>query len=290
MNDQKIMELIAKTPGIRAVQLAETFDVALVDVSASLRSLVDVGDLVKNTHFDDATGRQWQVYALSDEFRRSRTGKDLLVGIGNEATAEPPPEAVEAVKLSPTATALWTGGLSKAPTAPVEFAPAVRHGPTVTKVDRAIAYLREHGAATAQQLAEAMGLPDKGNVSNYIAGPRRRGEIVRDGDVWKLASGQAKPLDNVEVVGNVILATRDQTPVPAEVKAALTEMATAAVTELRKPEPAAPATTVAAPPKAYRCGIWSDGKVEIRKSSDRILLTQAELLEIYEFAAKRWAA
>jgi hypothetical protein len=85
---------------------------------------------------------------------------------------------------------------------------------------------------------------------------------------------------------------RDSTAVPAEVKVALTEMATAAAAELRKPDPAPAA---AAPPpepreREYSCAVWLSGNVEIRKAGGRVLVTQAELLEIMAFAAERRVA
>lgn len=289
MNDKQILELVAKTPKISATELAGALNAELRDVSNALRSLVDVGDLVKSIRFGEQ-GRQCQVYELSDEFRKSRAGKELLTGLANEADpAGPgttaPAETVEEVVLSPAAAAKWAEDLAPAKPLPAA-APPARHGPSATKVDRALAHLAK-GPSTGVELAKVIGIDRPSDLNGYLAGPRKRNQIVRDGDLWKLASALAP--SNVEVVGNVIIATRDQAPVPPEVKAAVAEMASAAVTELRKPEPAPAA---AAPPKAYRCAIWTDGTIEIckRKDGQHIELSQAELDEICLFVGMRRVA
>lgn len=278
MNDQQICTLIAKTQNIRAAHIADALDTPLVDVSASLRSLVDVGDLVKSTHFDDATGRQWQVYALSDEYKKSREFKALKLdgALGAAATVDPKPVPAQ------------TG-------MPASAAPPAATG---SKVDRAIACITKLGSATEDQLRDAMGLLPKAYVGAYLASALKAGRVARDGDRWKLGAGKPqRPAEqlvhdqgSVVRVGNVIVATRDSTVVPTEVKAALTEMATAAVTELRKPEPAPPAARVAAAPKAYRCAVWSDSMVEIWKSGTAVRITQDELEEIAAFVAERRVA
>lgn len=78
MNDQQIYALMAKTPGLRAVQIADALDQELVDVSNALRSLVEVGDVVQ-TKGIAPNGHQAMMYDLSDEFKKSREGKALLV-------------------------------------------------------------------------------------------------------------------------------------------------------------------------------------------------------------------
>lgn len=280
MNDQQILTLIAATPGIRAAQLADKLNTPLVDVSASLRSLVDVGDVVKRTEFGE-NGRQWQAYDLSDMFRTSREGKQIAEKLGAPSSEAPKPEVDTLSKPVPSPFAQLEA----------EPAPAMAAG---SKVDRAMACIRANGgAATDAQLREAMGLTAKASVSPYISGARHRGEIARDGALWKLGTSKGL-LGSAVRVGNVIVATRDAAPVPPEVKAALTDVAAAAVTELRKSEPAPSAPTAAPPTKpaerAYRCAVWMSGNVEIRKGYGEIVLTQAELAEIMAFVAERRVA
>lgn len=288
MNDKQILELVAKTPKISATELSGYLNAELRDVSNALRSLVDVGDLVKSIRFGEQ-GRQCQVYELSEEFRSSRDGKELLVRIGNEAVpvqagTPEPAEIIEEVKLSPAASHAWAAEMSKAPADP-KREPAIQ---SITKAGRAVAYLHAHGTATGEQLRIAMELVSTAYVTTYLAKAIKNGLLHKVDGVWHLGPLPAEQTDNVEVVGNVIIATRDQAPVPPEVKAAVVEMASAAVTELRKPEPAPAA---AAPPKAterdYSCAIWLSGKVEIRKAGGRVVITLAELAEIVAFAAER---
>lgn len=273
MNDMQIYELVAKTPRISASELANALNVDLKAMSLSLRLLVDVGDLAKSTRFGEL-GRQCQVYELTDEFRRSRAGKDLLVGIGNEAAAAPAPapEHAETVK-SPAA-------------APASAAPPAAIG---SKVDRAIACITKLGAATEDQLRDAMGLTAKAYPGSYLAQAMRSGRVARDGDRWKLGTGKpqlsAKQLvhdqGSVVRVGNVIVATRDSTQVPAEVKAA--------VSELRKPAPVDEA--IGARSEEYRVGIWSDGTIELQLNGEEVVrMTEGELAIINEFMAERRAA
>lgn len=276
MNDQQILTLIAKTPKISASELANALKAELKDVSAALRLLVDVGDLAKSTRFGKQ-GRQCQVYELTDEFRRSRAGKDLLVGIGNEAAAAPAPAPEHAGTVKPPAAA----AASAAPPAAIG-----------SKVDRAIACIREHGQATVDQLRAAMDLPAHAAPTSYLTSATKNGRVIRDGDVWKLGPGQharpapqpeTKPADvaNVVTVGNVILAMRDSTAVPAEVKAA--------VTELRKPAPVDEA--LGASSEEYRVGIWSDGTIELQLNGEEVVrMTESELAIINEFMAERRAA
>lgn len=245
----QIYELVAKTPKISASELANALKAELKDVSSALRLLVDVGDLAKSTRFGEQ-GRQCQVYELTDEFRRSRAGKDLLVGIGNEVVDAPAPAAPAA-----PATA------NAAPAAPAA---------TGSKVDRAIACIAKLDFATDDQVRAAMGLTPRDSPSSYLASARKSGRVVRDGDRWRLGTGQPqRPAPQPEAKPNDV----------------------AAVTELRKPEPAPAA---AAPPtpreREYSCAVWLSGNIEIRKAGGRVVITHQELLEITAFAAERRVA
>lgn len=290
MNDKQIYELVAKTPKISASELATALGVELKAMSDALRCLVDVGDLEKSIRFGDL-GRQCQVYELSETFRRSPNGKNLVVGVANEASA-PAPKPEVATMPDPTTTVSTQEATTPAP------------GALLSKVDRAIACITRLGQATDDQLREAMDLLPKTYVGAYLASALKAGRVVRDGALWKLGTGKPqaapKPAEqlvhdqgSVVRVGNVIAATRDGAPVPAEVKAAITDMAAAAVTELRKPEPAPSAPTAAPSAKpaerAYSCAVWLSGNVEIRKAGGRVHITRAELAEIVAFVADRRA-
>lgn len=69
-------------------------------------------------------------------------------------------------------------------------------GATGTKVERAIAFLRQHGPATNEQLADHLHVK-KDSVSAYIQSAIKDGRIVRDGKQLKAGDGapavRAKP-------------------------------------------------------------------------------------------------
>jgi hypothetical protein len=147
---------------------------------------------------------------------------------------------------------------------PFEPKPVARSTQPTSKIQRAILHIEEHGPTASTALRGVMDLAEGANVWNYLAPAVKNGRLHLDDGVWKLGPG------------------------PVEVRAPLSEMATAAATELRKPEPAPDVAAI--PERAYRCAIWLDGKVEIHKNGYRVILTQAELGEIVAFVAERRVA
>lgn len=262
MNDLQICELIAKKPRIRATELANHFNVELTVVSSSLRSLVDVGDLVKSKQFDD-NGRQSQVYELSDEFRKSREGKVLLERVlGSD---DPKPALPIAV---PDAVA---------PTQDDNAAPRP------SKVQLALDCIAKLGAATDPQLRAAMGLPEKTYVGAYLASAVKGGKVMRDGEHWKLGSGKVEPgpakHDSVVKVSNIAVVTKDAGPIPHAVINAvvagpdlLGQMDAETVPELK-------------------CALWSDGTFELRSDGYTVAqLTDVEIKFVMAYMATRAAA
>lgn len=253
MNDKQIYELVARKPRIRASELAAALNVELTVISGALRSLVDVGDLVKTMEFYD-NGRQSQVYELSDEFKKSREYKELMAPDVKPVgpTVAPEPEPVPVLQAAE---------------------------PTGTKVDRAIACIRQHGQATVDQLRAAMGLAAHAAPTSYLASAMKDGRVVRDGDVWKLGPGRAaapKALDSVERVGNIIVATKDATPIPQAVVDAIA---------------ATPAMTPPAASQQHRCAIWSDGTYELQTDGERVaVLTQEQAVAFVSFIERMGAA
>lgn len=272
MNDQQICIELAKRPRSRASDLANLFNVELTIVSSALRSLVDVGDLVKSKEFDD-NGRQSQVYELSAEFRKSREGKALLAAIdwqqpvqGVADIAPPPSPAAAEPEAAP------------APVAPTDQ-------PRVSKVQMAIDYLTIHHAATNDQLRAAMGLPEKAAPGAYLASALNSGRVMREGDQWKLGAGRVAPTvyDSVEKVGNIIVATRDATPVPARVVAAI------AVAPALAQVPGK--LTAAKTPPVLRCALWSDGTLELQRNGELVArLAEDEIHFVMTYMKQRIAA
>lgn len=283
MNDLRILELVARWPGIKASAIAEALKTPLVDVSASLRCLVDVGDLSRAPVFDD-NGRQAQAYTITDQWLKSPDGKAWASG-----------GATTAPTAAPTAASL------PIPTFCPTEAPAA--GPKVSKVDLAIALIRKNGSATVDQLREAMGLGAFKYPSGYLVTAEHDGRLVRDGMVWKLGPKLAAT-DNVEVVGNLILATKDHQPVPRAAMDAVQEVAQPQVA-IAKPEVTTPAPLskdelqvartlrqeVSTLKAATRCAIWSDGTYEVMTGGVTVAtLTHDEVAALMVFVERVGAA
>lgn len=260
VNDTKIYEQVARKPGIRASEIAVNLDMTLATVSADLRSLVDAGDLVKRTEFGEQ-GRQCQVYELSEEFKASRTCKALMESLA--PAAEPVP-----VKT----------GTTVDPVKPAAAPPAQQCSPAPTKVQLALDCITKLGSATDDQLRDAMGLLPKTYVGAYLTSAVKSGKVLRDGDRWKLGSGntQAKALDSVEKVGNIIVATKDASPIPQAVVDAIA---------------AAPLTLPAPATSSHRCAIWSDGTYELETDGVRVtILTHEQAVAFVSFIERMGAA
>jgi hypothetical protein len=299
MNDSQIYKLVHQQPRIRATEIAAALNAELLVVSNALRSLVDVGDLVKSKEFDDDTGRSAQVYELSEEFKRSRYFKDMLGTMNQVQTPAAPAPAPAAAEPADAVEDV-------AQASPAGEKREVIEQPGVSKVQRGVNFIERFGAASATELREAMGLPEGASVASYLAPAIKNGRVHCDGKLWKSGTGQVPvppavvreklgldPVEdkgNVVSVGNLVVATRDQSPVPAVTVAKLADAKPSAPTAA--PSPTFTGTLTPAKPaeRAYRCAIWSDGKVEIHKNGYSITVTQAELAEIMAFAADRRAA
>lgn len=314
MNDSQIYKLVHQQPRIRATEIAAALNAELLVVSNALRSLVDVGDLVKSKEFDDDTGRSAQVYELSEEFKRSRHFKDMLGTMHQvqtpAAAAAAPAQAVEDV----------------AQASPAVGKPETVDQPGVSKVQRGINFIERFGAASASELREAMGLPEGTSVASYLAPAIKNGRVHCDGKLWKSGTGQA-PVPPAVVREKLGLDPAPAAALPANLVAELSKPAQAMIDALPRmdaeagqvrsmdangnaawvdpsavpkewtgthtvAQPIAPTAAPSAPPadRAYSCAVWLSGNVEIRKAGGRVLITQAELAEIMAFAADRRAA
>ena len=251
MNDQKIFELMAKTPGIRAVQIADALDAELVDVSAAMRSLVEVGDVVQSKGFSP-NGHPAQIYDLSEAFKKSKEGLAILAAVTPKA--EPAPLAVPVfAKPAPPA---------PAPVATPVFVPAAQPptigaGPSIA--DLGIAYIVKHGAVSQEDLRIAMRLGKGIYPSSYLLSAIRSGKVHKDGNFWKPGAAPA---------------TKDATPIPQ------------AVVDAIEAAPAPVALAVAGKPTA-RCITW----LELQREDGTLLrLSADEAGAVYECMAERWRA
>ena len=141
--------------------------------------------------------------------------------------------------------------------------------PAASKVDAAIRYIKANGTATGPDLRRIMGLTDKQAPAAFLAGALRDGRLRKVGANFGLGAGVTTPES---------LSAR----VPA---------ATSAPSQRRRyarhPKPASAPPPAEAP---FRCAIWSDGVMELRRGAETFAtLTAAELVVVVKEAAVRGA-
>lgn len=286
MNDQQIYALMARTPDIRAVQICDALDEELVDVSSALRSLVEVGDVVKHSG-TGPNGQPAQMYNLSETFKKSREGQALLATAAATTTTAPAAAAEVPDPLpGPTTTP------NAFPT-PV-FSKQGELKPARSKVDLAIEHLKIHKSATDAEMRTVMGLPKTSAPKAYLKSAIDTGRVARNEDgSWELGDGNPRPkpspksdrtstqlsatpgqkdVDNVVSIGNIVVVSRNSSAVPEEVIAAV-----AAAAE--------PFTTVATNESpVFRCGLWSDDVLELQRNGQQVaVLTRREGEQLVDF-------
>ncbi len=287
MNDLQIYTLMAKTPNIRAVQICDALDVDLVDVSAALKSLVSVGDVMRHTGAGP-NGQPTQMYNLSPDFRKSRDGAALIASL--PATAPTPTPAVQ----PPTTPAVPA-------VSPVVPAPEVQAPPFVTtpvfgeqsalpraatKVDLALEHVKNHGPVSDIDMRTVMGLPKTSAPKAYLISAIKSGRIRKnDAGQWELGDGTApaKRAPATPAAPTVVAAAaatkEDVAGLPPEV-----------VKQLSKP-----AQVLANPPTSvgptFRCGLRSDGVLELQRDGRSLVeLTRDEGEHLAEFMGRMLTA
>jgi len=168
MNDQKIYELMAKTPNIRAVQIADALDQDLADVSDALKALVDEGDVVR-TAGTAPNGQPAQIYNLSLTFMKTAEYKAIKAKLD---AAAPTPAA--------TSTATEAESVPAAHTA----------APKVSRIDDAIAFIRLMGKVTTAELKQHMGLGSGASPASWLNTAIQDGRLVRSGNHWTIGKGR----------------------------------------------------------------------------------------------------
>jgi hypothetical protein len=281
MNDQQIYELLAKNPSMRAVQICDALDQELCDVSEMLKSLVDVGDVVR-TPGTAPNGQAAQFYALSDAFKAGRDYKDIQAKLQGERVAD--------ACAAPT----------PAPTPENTSAPVPPARPK-SRTDDAIEYIKQRGGKISNaELKTHMRLQKGESPASWLAIPIRDGRLKRDGVFWLIGSG--KPASTVGVATAPIVA-----------RGAIPKLGDVLSLKLPTPPPDAfkvpaemndsdngPSTPVTAfgfvadmPATAagiFRCGLWSDGVLELQRDGQTLAqLTRGEGEHMADFIGRMLA-
>ena len=142
--------------------------------------------------------------------------------------------------------------------------------PGLPRVERAIAFVRTRGTATSSELHMVMELEQDQLPSDYLDGAVAAGLLAKFGKHWTPGIGPAvAPL--VEAPGYRIPVFA---PPPADNVVSLEPQRTARVKPVEKVDFAgfadmvnseAEAAPAVKPAPAIRCGLWSDGSVEVQR-------------------------
>ncbi len=236
MNDQEICELIAKRVDTRAVQIADHFDKELRDVSEALRALVDCGDVLRTPGIGP-NGQPAQFYNLSDAYRKSKEGREIMGKVAGQIDAT--------VTVAIATPALPVRDLSKAVQQPIE---PPRGEAVLSRVDRAIQHLAAAGSASDVEMRLAMGLAAPASPMAYLAHAVKAGRLSKLDGVWRLGQW-----------GKAV------SPKPVALAEALSSVAQhgGSIVTTTQVEPAA---SEAATTTVFRCGLWSDGVLELQRN------------------------
>lgn len=240
MNDQQIHVLMAKTPDIRAVQISDALDKPLAEVSQALRALVEVGDIIAGKGFAP-NGHQAQVYNHSAAFMKSKEYPAVL------AIAAGQKPAAAAAAGAPSPVAARPAPVSASAAIPV-FVPAGQQtsiGAEQSVADLGIAYIVKHGAVLQGDLRVAMKLSATNYPSSYLATAIQHGKVHKDGNTWRAGPAGKKQL-------------------PVSVFQAKAETPSLAATV------AAHASTA----PIFRCGLWSDGVLELQRNGSTVAVLE----------------
>lgn len=256
MNDQQILEFIAAKQPVRAVQLADRFDIDLKAASDALRALVDVGDLTRAAG-TSPNGQPAQVYGLSEVFVKSKEGKLLAARIEAASAADPLPALAATVAppaLPPPAAAPPAGDTSS------------------SRIDLAIRHVKDKGPSSDADIRQVLGLRAGQYPSGMLQRAVKDGRLIKDGRNWTLGTGTPPAPEQKRPPFGGSLGLAGATPRPAPLPAPLEVPAACAVESA--PAAAAPPAAIAAEPAAplpaFRCGLWSDGMLELQRNGVQV--------------------
>lgn len=269
MFNEKILEVIAKTPGCREAAIYDAVSVDADETRAAISVLETAGAIVAIE--SEGVTEYGRVFEFTEEFKES----DLCKRITLKATA---------AKL-----------------------------PGANRIERAIAFVKERGTATSSELHALMGLSPDEYASNALACAVRTKRLVKDGKNWTLGPGPGGPA--VPVTPTEDHETSRVTPgsraapfpvptflhkeaeaaqandaavfrgedeqKPAQVAAAVAPVEVPRRAKVIESEPKAAATPAPAKSKtaiepALRCGLWSDGTVELRRDDQTVVILSAQ--------------
>jgi hypothetical protein len=280
MTDEQICQFLARKPGSRALDIADHLDVELREVSEALRGLVDNGDVTRYAG-TAPNGLQSQLYVLSEAFKETRQGAALIASVLHVLPV--PVLEAPAIPLSQVAPIQDPPKPPASSPAPTVLQPPCFADQTVlakiTKVQLAINLLKAKGAANDDDMRTAMGLSRTSSPKNFLSSAITSGKVCRIDGVWRLGDGKAK----VEVPVQFQMHEPVQTGADeAKHLADLPEQHNGPVEDDLNVR--APLQGVSRDSAAFRCGLWSDGVIELQRNGATVLrLSQDEAQQMVRF-------
>lgn len=206
MNHEPILEALAAKPRIRSVDIADKLDTDTGEIEGALLALIKIGHVVSAAGVG-ANDKPTVVYSLSDTFLTSDAAATLRA------------KALVANFRVPG----WD---------------------TMSRADKAIAFIRAHGTASSAQLHVVMGLLPEQYASVALSHVITSNRLARDGKNWRLGSAAdaVQPIVPFSAmtpadVAQIIAEKRTPAPVAAKVAEYPPNLQPAAVPEpLSKPE------------------------------------------------------
>ena len=217
----KLLELIAQVPLMRTVQIADRLDMSIDQADELLRQSIQAGQIIEH-EVDAPNNRKAMAYELSAQYMAAN------------ALAQP----AKPIERSNQPVAVVTDDRTTRP---------------LTKVDRAIAYVRKNGPATSTQLHAELSLAEGVHVSSYLGTAVRDGRMLREGSNWSLpGAGTVAPADIPKF-------STIRSALPAEKNA-----------PTQDGEASSPVQQESGTPTPFRCALWSDGTFEIQRNGTTI--------------------
>lgn len=264
MNNLKIYQLLARKPDSRAQDVADVMDVELRVASDELSCLVDVGDVLRRSG-TGPNGQPAQLYSLTEVFKSTPAGVMLLAAMEQDTVSATPAKATE-----------------------VEEEPE----PQLSRIDRAIAYLTKNGSGGDIEMRSVLGIKKEEYPSSVLASAVKTGRIVRDGILWRLGDGVPLAAAKSARKYNTAAPSKKREPraqfsktaQPGDAEGQVRDDAPASNPKSVDLEPAAPPPTnknqatlheqpVPAQP-TFRCGLWSDGVLELQRDGRSLIELQ----------------
>lgn len=234
LNDQTLCALLAREEAMSAVQVANAFDVDLVDAREALTALVAVGDMVSASAISPK-GAPTIMYSLSKSFKKSPDYRASAMALDALPVPSTAPEPVSAAPAKGAAANRVAGG----------------------RTERAVAFILARGRATDAELRVELGLKESEYPSTCLSMPAMQGRVVREGRDWLPGTGvPPKSITRQPAFGGA-LALPNSTPVAARPSPA--SRAAPKVQTVRSDAPG-----------AFRCALWSDGVVELQRGGVRL--------------------